>query len=195
MASVTIQSILLAAQQQGIGPGKSLQALQWYMNKARGTLATPEQMMREFDKEQFRTTSQLMVGRMYMFYYDPKHKATLPYYDKFPCIWMIEQYNDGFLGLNLHYLPYALRARLMDALLELENNAKYPVNKKLLISYQIVRAAVRHKLFKPCVKRYLNNHVRSKLVRVNYREWEVAAFLPVHSFEKARASEVWAAAR
>ena len=41
-------------------------------------------------------------GKLNMFFYDPKHKKTLPYYDTFPLVLPLETYNDGFLGLNLH---------------------------------------------------------------------------------------------
>jgi len=44
-------------------------------------------------------------GRLNMFFYDPKFKKTLPYYDTFPLVLPLERYDDGFLGINLHYLP------------------------------------------------------------------------------------------
>ena len=44
-------------------------------------------------------------GEMYMFYYDAKHKDTLPYWDRFPLVFPFSKVKDGFLGLNLHYLP------------------------------------------------------------------------------------------
>ena len=44
-------------------------------------------------------------GRLNMFFYDPKFKKTLPYYDTFPLVLPLEPYSDGFLGINLHYLP------------------------------------------------------------------------------------------
>ena len=40
------------------------------------------------------------VGNMYFFRYDPKYKATLPVYDKYPLAIVIERYTDGFLGLT-----------------------------------------------------------------------------------------------
>ena len=49
-----------------------------------------------------------------MFFYDPKFKKTLPYYDTFPLVLPLETYNDGFLGINMHYLPIPLRVNLLD---------------------------------------------------------------------------------
>ena len=56
-------------------------------------------------------------GNMYMFFYDPKYKETLPYYDGFPLIIMLGPAKGGFMGLNLHYLPPAVRARLLDIII------------------------------------------------------------------------------
>ena len=67
-------------------------------------------------QESFRRLQMLTensIGKMYMFLYDPKHKDTLPYYDSFPLIFPIEFYGDSFLGINLHYLPPVMRARMV----------------------------------------------------------------------------------
>ena len=40
-------------------------------------------------------------GRLNMFIYDPKLKKKLPYYDTFPLVLPLENYNDGFLGIKL----------------------------------------------------------------------------------------------
>ena len=48
------------------------------------------------------------VGRLNMFFYDPKTKARLPYYDVFPLVLPLESIKGGCMGLNFHYLPYIL---------------------------------------------------------------------------------------
>jgi hypothetical protein len=128
---------------------------------------------------------------MYMFFYDPKHKATLPYYDRFPLIFPIERYKDGFLGINFHYLPLPLRAKLMDALYSLSSNTRYDEKTKLKLSYNILNGASKYAPFRPTIKRYLRSHVRSRFVKVFSSEWDIALFLPAHRFEKASASKVW----
>ena len=52
-------------------------------------------------------------GRMSMFYYDPKTKNKMPFYDTFPLVLPIEVVPRGFMGINFHYLPYALRFQLL----------------------------------------------------------------------------------
>ena len=106
--------------------------------------------------------TELDVGRMYMFQYDPKGKDTLPYYDIFPLIFVLERYNDGFLGMNLHYLPPIYRARLMDRLYAIERMDQVRESKKLRLSYGLLNSVAKYKYFRPTVKRYLNNHVRSR---------------------------------
>ncbi len=61
--------------------------------------------------------SNIIPGNLYMYMYDPKLKATLPYYDRFPLVFPFSKTPDGFIGLNLHYLPYQLRVMLLDHLL------------------------------------------------------------------------------
>ena len=136
-----------------------------------------------------RQRKQQLIGEMYFFVYDPKHKKTLPYYDKFPLIFPIETYSDGFLGLNLHYLDIRNRMILLDTLAELRNNEKYDHTTRLKLSYDAVKGM--SNLVKPCVKRYLYSHVRSKFIRVDASEWDIAIFLPVQSFSKAQDFQVW----
>ena len=52
-------------------------------------------------------------GVMNLFAYDPKHKATLPYYDRFPLIMPLQAAKGGFYGLNFHYLPMAQRVKYL----------------------------------------------------------------------------------
>ena len=61
-------------------------------------------------------------GKLNMFFYDPKFKKKLPYYDTFPLVLPLETYNDGFLGINMHYLPIPLRIKLLDRLVDYTNS-------------------------------------------------------------------------
>ena len=129
------------------------------------------------------------VGKMYMFFYDPKWKDVLPYYDKFPLVFPIEIKTDGFLGINVHYIPPVARAGLMDSLYSLED--KYNDNKKLILSYDILKSASRFKAFQPCLKRYLFSHVVSGFKNVDYDDWDKALMLPSERFVKGRRDRVF----
>ena len=123
---------------------------------------------------------------MFMFFYDPKLKQILPYYDKFPMIILVSVDSDGFTGLNLHYLPPKLRAQLMDALYTLSSDDNYDDKTRLRISYDVLKAATMFSDFRPCIKKYLFNHVQSPFYEVSSFEWDIALFLPVEMFATGR---------
>jgi len=138
-----------------------------------------------------RLVSRIAIGRMYLFHYDPKTKDQLPYYDRFPLIFPFQRVDGGFYGINLHYLPHILRARLMDRLLDLANNKVYDDTTKLKISYQILSSSSKFKYFEPCVKHYLNSHVKSRFLWIPAEQWNTALFLPLERFQKRRKETVW----
>ena len=131
------------------------------------------------------------VGKMYMFFYDPKTKDDMPYYDKFPLIFLLDIYDDGFLGLNLHYLPPDLRLILFEKLITLMTNKSYTDTTRLRISYKIISSVARFKFARPCVKRYLTGHVRSRIKVIPAADWEIALFMPTETFRKQIKEVVW----
>lgn len=142
-----------------------------------------------------------MLGKLYFFYYDPKTKEKLPYYDRFPLVLALNDYNDGFLGLNLHYLPIKVRMAFMLKLIgavpiemggESKKSAKDREIEKLHITYNILKTAQNLKEFRPCIKRYLYSQIGSKILTVQPNEWDTAIMLPVQQFKKAKSAEVWA---
>jgi hypothetical protein len=131
------------------------------------------------------------IGRMYMFFYDPKGKESLPYYDRFPIIIMVGPAEGGFYGLNLHYLQPRYRAILFDELMSYMTNKKFNENTRLRLTYDLLQQSRKLRLFKPCFKRYLLDHVRSHLVEVPASEWEIAVFIPSDDFVGANRTKVW----
>ena len=127
-------------------------------------------------------------GRLNMFFYDPKFKATLPYYDRFPLVLPLERYSDGFLGINFHYLPIPLRIRLLDRLVDFSSNTKFDESTKLNVSYTGVKDI---RLVKPTLHRYLSGRVKTDFRRIDADEFTVATLLPVQRFSKASAAEVY----
>jgi len=148
---------------------------QWYRNRIK-ELGTPSQAQLIRDGK---ITGRVNFGALNMFIYDPKLKNKLPYYDTFPLVLPIEKYRDGFLGINFHYLPYALRARLLS---RLDPNANYSALKNV-------------RLVKPTLKRYLNSNVRSRFRKLEEEDFMTAIMLPVQRFRKSSASKVWSDSR
>ena len=127
-------------------------------------------------------------GRMNMFFYDPKYKKTLPYYDTFPLVLPLEFYSDGFLGINFHYLPIPLRIKLLDELVDYSNNTNFDESTRLVVDYSKLKSL---NIIKPTLHRYLAGQTKSQFRRIDADEFTVAALLPVQRFKKASAAEVW----
>lgn len=181
------QKLEFEAFRKGITP-RSKESRAWFMNKAKNLNVSRSKLMKE---DPIELRSRPAVGRMYMYFYDPKTKDTLPYYDRFPLIIMVGPAPRGFMGLNLHYLPLDVRAKFLDALLGTINNERYDESTRFRLSYDMLKRASRLRAFRPCLKRYLSSHVRSRLALVPAPEWEIATFLPTADFEKASSSEVY----
>lgn len=170
---------------------RSRQARDWLRSKIPDLKPTPQKLMQDMERK---TTSHF-VGHMYFFYYDPKTKETLPYYDRFPLVIPIQLYPDGFLGLNLHYVHPKQRIILLDKLSELATDNRFDMQTRLRINYQVLKSFSKAFEASPCVKRYLSKHVQSRFVEIFGDEWDIAALLPVEQFEKASTSKVWADSR
>jgi hypothetical protein len=170
-----------------IGSKKSLEWLSQKIAELRNTSNIPAGMSRE----RFRQVDNFRLGKLYCFYYDPKGKESLPYYDRFPMVLAIEKYNDGFLGLNLHYLPFNYRLAFLGKLLKFAVQGEPGEIDRLRVTYDILVASKRLKEFRPCIKRYLSGHIQSKILAIQPNEWDIAAFLPLQQFRGAKSQKVW----
>jgi hypothetical protein len=132
-----------------------------------------------------------IVGKLCHYIYDPKHKETLPYYDRFPLALVVDILPDGFTALNLHYIDPMSRAKLFDHLLDFKTNKSYDKYTKIKMSYDLLKSASKFRAFKPCFKRYLFAHVQSRVAEIPADYWNIATFLPTQNFKKATAQRVW----
>jgi hypothetical protein len=174
-----------------LGHPTAVQAMQWFRDRAAKVRAVDVKRITEDtpSRMQVRLTPE-SVGQMYMFFYYAKHRETLPYWDSFPIIFPMQFYGDSTLDINLHYLPPLLRAQLMDQLYTLAVTENDKI-KRLNMSYQILRGAERFGAFKPCIKKHLFSHVRSRYFWVRPSEWDAAMMLPTARWQKATAQQVW----
>ena len=163
----------------------------WLRAKVKDLKPTSSGLMT--DRQRLKNKS--MIGRMYFYFYDPKTKDSMPYYDRFPLVIPIERYNDGFLGLNLHYIHPKNRMILLDKLSDTTSNDTYDENTKLKINYRYLAAASRVFEATPCIKRYLFTQIESRFLEITADEWDIAALLPVESFVGASTSKVYADSR
>ena len=122
-------------------------------------------------------------GKLNFFFYDPKFKALLPYYDRFPLVLPIGSAPGGFLGINFHYLPVTLRVKLLES-----------IDGKNL-SAADYKSLKRINLIKPTIKHYLTKQVRSGFLRIDEEDFLPACLLPVQQFKKASTSSIYADSR
>lgn len=188
MTSYVFDEILERGARAGKIPALSANARNWFRQEARGTTTNPTRVM---SNNRDRMASTIQPGHMYLFNYDPKLKKSLPYYDTFPLIFPLEEHGKSFLGINLHYLPLRQRAVLMDALYSLASDKNFNEQTRLQVSYNILKASSKYRFFRPAVKRYLRSHVKSRFLKINSKEWDIALFLPLQRFQKATAEQVY----
>ena len=131
-------------------------------------------------------------GNLNMFVYGPKHAKTLPYYDTFPLVLPLEKYNNGFLGINFHYLPIPLRVGLLDNLSRYASNDKFDEETVLNVNFSAVK---RIRAVKPTLHRYLAGFTKSHFRKIDADEFTIATLLPVHKFKKAPDETVWSDSR
>lgn len=159
---------------------KQKDAVDWFIGKARTAAGFRKKIIMDNPN---RARGNVTLGKMYFYWYDPKLKETLPVYDRFPMVFPIEMYGDGFLGLNLHYLSNAEREVFLGRLMKYTNNDKLNARTKLEMTYSLLNSTKKlAKLGRPCIKRYLYSHVRSSFIEIRANEWENAIALPVELF-------------
>lgn len=136
-------------------------------------------------------TTKIMPGRMYMFFYDPKYKDTLPYWDRFPLVIPFRAVPGGFYGINLHYLPTTMRFKLLGALHVHATDDTMSEKTRLKINWEMLQRLSTVAPIQKCTKHYLNDHVESRFLEIKYPDWLAASLLPVEKFEGATKETVW----
>ena len=182
---MAIKNFIQQVQQAAKGRPKSTE---WYRDKIK-EFGTPKTLDLIRDGKQARSP---FGGRLNMFVYAPKFARKLPYYDTFPLVLPLENYSDGFLGINLHYLPISLRIRLLDRLNDFSTDTKFDKGTTLDVSYDKVKNI---RSVRPTIHKYLSGYVRSRFRRIDADEFTIATLLPVQRFKKASANEVWKESR
>ena len=185
-----LERIKASLAKEGLSP-RTNASREWLKTKVKDLKPTSDALMR--DKNRLKNTS--MIGKMYFYFYDPKTKDTMPYYDRFPLVIPIERYNDGFLGLNLHYIHPKHRMILLDKLSDTTSNDTYDDKTKFKINYRYLSAASRIFEATPCIKRYLFTQIESRFLEITADEWDIAAMLPVETFVGATTNKVYADSR
>ena len=158
----------------------------WYMNQVKGVMRGVTNPSSAIANEIGKPVSQFHIGSMYLFRYDAKFKEKLPYWDAFPLCLPFKPTENGFWGLNLHYLPYMTRARLLGKLMETTQDKTIDDKTTMRYNWELLSNSAQFPEVKPCVKRYLTTRLRSKFFEINPQDWKGAIFLPVEDFNVSK---------
>ena len=168
---MAIKNFIQQVQQATKGRPKSTE---WYKDKIK-EFGTPKALDLIRDGKQAKSP---FGGLLNMFVYAPKFARKLPYYDTFPLVLPIESYSDGFLGINLHYLPIPLRMKLLETLDRRNFTGNYSKLKNI-------------REIKPTLKHYLRRQFVSGFLELEEDDYAPSIFMPVAQFRKQSASQVW----
>lgn len=191
MAKNLFQKVEFEAFRAGITP-RTRESRAWFRKRVQNMRVNRRELMASDPIEE---RSRSASGSMYMFFYDAKHRDTLPYWDAFPLIVAVGPAPKGFYGMNLHYLPIPLRAKFLDELMDITNNKRFDETTKFNVSYSFLKRAANMRYFKPCYKHYLTSQVDGNLSYIPPPEWEIATFLPAAQWQKGGRSQAYADAR
>lgn len=161
---------------------RSAQARKWLQKEVATAALSPNIRGSSILRDDVRKVYSITPGKLYFYVYDPKTKEKLPFYDSFPLVLPIDIYAGGFMGLNFHYISPKERIALMDKLYETATNKNFNENTRITVSYDILKNVSKFSTFKPCLKKYLNGHIRSDIIEISAEYWEVALMLPVEKF-------------
>ena len=105
------------------------------------------------------------LGEMYILSYNPENQKTMRYWDAQPCVFVIENHRDGFLGINLHYYPINMRKSLFNALMK--------ISKKIAGIQRLDPKTINestYRLCKPCIKKYKYSRIKDMRF-IGDKEW------------------------
>lgn len=170
---------------------KSLKWFQQFVPKNFGTVRTAR-LYRDRDL----WVDKIKVGNMYTFQYDALTKDTLPVWDAQPLVFFFDNFKtkagkEVLLGINLHYLPPALRFIAFKSLLSLKNEKRYRESTRLKLSWEVLKGMANSKYFEHSVKMYRVDHVRSKFVKIPAKSWELVLFLEIARWKKGGSKDAW----
>ncbi len=157
----------------------SKELFDWLLGKARSAASIRKNLINATQQQSGST----VIGKMYFFSYDAKTKDKLPRWDKYPLVFPIERYSDGFLGLNVHYLTPGERSAFLNQLMNYATAKNLTEKSRLRLTYDLISSTKKlNSMARPCIKRYLYSHVRSKFVEIPATEWDRVVQLPLEVF-------------
>ena len=163
-------------------------SIKWYRQKVQDLLPRPmvRPMIRE-GLQEGKVTKRPNFGMMNLFYYRPKGAEKLPYYDIFPLVIPLgRRLNDGFVGINFHYLSVPQRWLLLERLSMFQVPSELDAfdteeggGDVMALFWSKIR---RKRGVKPIVRRYLTKYINSYFLKIELSEMLIALAIPMERF-------------
>ncbi len=172
---------------------RSLESLRFFQARVRNLKISSEAFYKQSDLQK---AKRYLEGRMYTFFYDAKTKKKLPYWDRFPLVIILDLKEDGFTGLNLHYIPPRYRVRLLYELykyvvLDDDDMAEEEMRMRIKMTYKLIDGISKLKMYKPCFKRYLTTQIEGRALEITPNYWDTMAMLPLAQWQKEKVRTVY----
>lgn len=200
------QRVLKDAALLNIAASVNKRSREYFISKAREIEnQRPNRILDRKDiKDNLQSELPFKPGDIFLFNYYPKNaenEKKLPYYDRYPLILLLDIQPEFILGLNFHYLPYLERAILLSQLYRYLNEDEITVDdipsvlgEKAFVDIDYTKVQnlnVPKKYWKPCFKKYLNNNIRGRMLKIHPQEWDILLQLPLERFVRANRQTVW----
>jgi len=177
----------------------SMESMKWFRELVRemfeDTELSPEETVLRDRTRLIQKSGYKRLGGMYLFNYLPRNRTKLKYYDTVPLIFLLNYTKDGFLGLNLHYLPPKMREKFF---MLIRRHMRGSINNKwsrLELPYEMLKSKRQFRYYRPCIKRYKTKNIGSRMLHIYPKDWDLAIHLPIHRFKKAYKNQVWVESR
>lgn len=178
---------------------------EWFMRRiSKDNRISTNKVFGQF-KQAFKTrtaTDKGLIGRLFLYKYDPKHKDTLPVWDANPLVFFFNTFvGDGvygeqgvqyLLGLNVHYLNPRDRLTLFTNLIKFNNDTALREKSKLKLSWKLLKTFAAQPMAQHAVKMYRADHLRSTPIEINPRYWEIVMFMQIAQWGAGSNKSAWA---
>ena len=143
------------------GEGKSLSWYRGIIKEISGEYKPSDKYVVGKQQEINQLRNYTAEGHLYMFEYTAKMRW-LPYYDRFPLVYVLKSTKDEFWGINLHYMS---------------------PKKRFAVAKNLMRGQVNAP--KACFHKYIHKHVEKGIyLDLSVNEWDTAILLPTEDFVK-----------
>jgi len=163
------------AQAAGVTRG-TRESLEWFRKTIR-----KDRQIKNLDRvTEGLKTKRIEIGGLYAYEYLPKNADKLPLWDKFPLVIILSFTNNGWYGLNLHYLPPVIRSKILSEL-----------NINRMNGVAIAKKFTQSDYGKFALKKYIATQMKSRPKIIPKKDWEIAIQLPFENFQKSTSTSVW----